>query len=1126
MKKSFTAKLWKVMRICAVQAVIAITLCGVTLAHPNYAQVLDREISITITDLPFENALHEIERVANVKFAYSISLLQDEPNVLLTVDKRTLREALDELLRTRNISYKVHEKEASISLKKNMSGKNLDNTHGNNGSNGDRLKALVEIKGTVTEASTQMPMPGVNVLIKGSTNGTTTDVSGRYSIFADDKDILVFSFIGYASQEIPANGRTVIDVAMREDVTSLSEVVINAGYWEVKEKEQTGNISRVTAETIEKQPVSNPLQAMQGRMTGVYIQQNTGMPGGGFTIQVRGQNSLRSGAGGTVNGNLPLYIVDGVPFTSTSLTTSITSGSNLRGGNPLSTIDPRDIESIEVLKDADATAIYGSRGANGVVLITTKRAKAGKTRVTVDMNHGISQVSRFMDLLNTQQYVIMRKEAIQNDGYEPLLSDPTYNTLWPDLTMWDTTRYTNWQKELIGGTAHTTNAQLSVSGGTPKTQFLLGGGYYRESTVFPGDNFFERISGKLNVNHVSEDGRLKINATVNYSSNKNNIPSTDFTYSAVTLSPNAPSMYDEDGNINWADDTWSNPIVTLERAYRSNTENFIANSLLSYEVIPGLNIKTSLGYTSMMVDELIKDPLSSYSPLLLSYGITGSSYFGEGRINTWIAEPQVDYQKQISKGTLNVSLGATVQESIQSGKTIEATGYTNDALLENIYAATAINVMDANYAQYRYAALFARVNYNWKQRYIVNLTGRRDGSSRFGPGRQYADFGAIGVAWIFSNEQFLTASRVLSFGKLRTSYGSTGSDAIGNYQYLETFAPTNYPYNGSPGLAINRLANPDYSWETNSKFEVAVDLGLLNDRISLSSSYYQNRASGQLVGLPLPVMTGQSSVQFNLPAVVENKGWEFQISSLWFKSGKLQLTSSMNITMPTNRLLKFPDLDKFPTYANRYELGESVYILKGFQYRGVDQESGVYMFEDVNEDGAISSPADIIGLKSVTQRSYGGLGNTLAYGNFQLDFFFQFVSQTGYNTLRSFGAPGGLSNQPTDVMDRWRQPGDQSNVQRFTYFDPGATVQTGYSRVIQSDHAIGDASFIRLKNVSFSWTFPSEWMNKVKVSTARIYLQGQNVFTVTRYKGLDPENQNSQSLPPLRVTTLGIQVTF
>lgn len=1127
MKKSFTAKLWKVMRICAVQAVIAITLCGVTLAHPNYAQVLDREISITITDLPFEKALHEIEAVAQVKFAYSINQFHEELNVSLSIEKKTLRALLEELLTPRKIRYNVHEKEAAITLKKVAAESTDDQSSTHGGSNGASLHhTLIQVTGTVTEGSTQTPMAGVNVLIQGTTNGTTTDVNGKYAIMADDKDVLVFSFIGYTSLEIPVGGRTVIDVAMREDVTSLSEVVINAGYWEVKEREQTGNISRVTAEAIEKQPVSNPLQALQGRMTGVYIQQNTGMPGGGFDIQIRGQNSLRNGAGGTINGNLPLYLIDGVPFTSSSLTSSVMSSSNLRGGNPLSLINPNDIESIEVLKDADATAIYGSRGANGVVLITTKKGKAGKTRVTLDMTQGVGDVSRKVDLLNTSQYLQMRQEAIENDGYATMLEDPAYDVYWPDLKMWNNDRYTDWQEKLIGGSAHLTNAQLSIAGGTSHTQFLIGGSYYRESTVFPGSNAFHRGTGRFNINHRSEDNRFKASASVNYSASINNIISADLTAMAMSLPPNAPALYDDQGNLNWEDNTWSNPLAVLRRKYESDIENFVGNVGLSYEVLPGLNLKTSLGYTSMNVNEIVTNPLSSYSPEVISWGVTGSSNFGDSYINTWIAEPQLDYTRDIGDGILTALIGGTFQENVQSGKTIEAGGYTNDAFLENIDAATTINITDASYSQYRYAALFARLNYAWKKRYIINLTGRRDGSSRFGPGNRFANFGAAGIAWIFSDEKWMKNLSWLSFGKVRSSFGSTGSDAIGNYQYLNTYSATTYPYNNNSGVYVSRLANPEYSWETNRKFEAAVDLGFWGDRISFSSAYYLNRSTGQLVGLPLPVMTGQSTVQFNLPATVENTGWEFLLSSTLVKTKVIQWTADVNVTIPANVLREFPDLEKFRAYANRFDIGKPVFVLKGYEYLQVDPQTGLYTFADRNNDGTISSPDDYVGIESVAQQFYGGINNTLKLGNFQFDFLFQFVKQSGFSYIRSFTFPGDLSNQPAQVMARWQQPGDDSGIQRFTAFDPDGSVGLAFNRNRLSNNAVTDASFMRLKNASVSWTLPTAWCQKVKLSSGKIYIQGQNLFTITRYIGLDPENQMSMSLPPLRMITAGLQVSL
>lgn len=1119
MKKSFTAKLWKVMKICAVQGIIAITLCGVTLAHTNYAQLLDREVSISITDLPFEKALHEIEAIAKVKFAYSINQLQDEPNVSLNIDKRALREALDELLAPRKISYKVHEKEAAITLKKANGEGNKERSSVHEGTNGNsEQRALIQITGTVTEASTQTPMAGVNVLVKGTLNGTTTDATGKYSLGAEDNDILVFSFIGYAAVEITVSGRSVIDVSMTEDVLSLNEVIVNAGYWEVKDQERTGNISKVSSKEIQNQPIHNPLQALQGRMAGVQVIQNTGVPGGGFKIQIRGQNSLRP------DGNDPLYVIDGVPFTPVSLTSTAISGTIIKEGNPLAAINPADIESIEILKDADATSIYGSRGANGVVLITTKRGQAGRTRFQMNFSQGVGEVGNQLDLLNTQQHVDMRIEALQNDGLWPL---PDFlQSYVPDVFLWDTTRYTNWQKELVGGTANTTNAQFSVSGGSENTQFSVGGGYYRETTVFPGDFNFQRLSGSLSLNHTSDNRKFKTSIAVNYSGSVNNLLSQDLTSIAVTLPPNAPSLYDENGQINWnwQNDLMQNPLTYVRKKYVNNTDNLITNASFSYEVITGLRLKTNVGYTSMIVKELSTNPLSAIPPQFLAPGQTGSSNFGDSYYKTWIIEPQADYTRTIGDGTLTILAGGTLQESIQQGETISARGYTSDALLENIRSATSIDIINSAYSQYRYAALFGRVNYVWKEKYIVNLTGRRDGSSRFGPGQQFGNFGAAGVAWIFSNESFVKNNvTFLSFGKLRASYGTTGSDAIGNYQYLNTFSSTTYPYNGSSGLVLTRLDNPDYSWETNKKMEGGIELGFIKDRILFTASQYYNESSNQLVGLPLPVVTGQSSIQYNLPATVVNKGWEFQLATTNVKRDNFKWTTTVNITLPRNELTEFSNLEAFPAYRNRYKVGESIFIKRTLKSIGVDPTTGLYTFEDVDGDGNISVVNDGLFLREVSQRYFGGLGNSISIGGLRVDFLFQFVKQTGYNYINSFTVPGDFSNQPEVVAARWQNSGDQTGIQQYTLIGPGTGA---FINQKFSDKAISDASFIRLKNVSISWQFPATLLKKVRMQNARLYLQGQNLLTITNYLGMDPENQNVSFLPPLRMISIGTQITF
>lgn len=1115
MKKFYYAEFWNLMKICAAQGFIAVLFCGIVLAHENNAQILDREISVDLKNVSFEAALGEVAHASRAYFSYSPDLVKVEQVITLQAEKQTLRKVLNELLGPFNIRYTVDEDGRTISLRPASSNRRSSELK--------ETSPRVQITGTVRDGSGQ-PMPGVNIIVRGTTNGTTSDATGNYSIEAEPENILVFSFIGYAPIEEKIGTRSVVNVVMHEDIKSLDEVIVNVGYWEVKQREQTGNISRITSDEIQKQPVSNPLQSMQGRMAGVYIQQNSGMPGGGFKIQIRGQNSLRTGSGNTVNGNLPLYIVDGIPFTSSSMTSAYTSNNNLQGGNPLSSINPNDIESIEILKDADATAIYGSRGANGVVLITTKRATAGKTKFIIDAYQGVGQVAREMKLLKSEQYIDMRMEALKNDGYLSFLENPSFNFFWPDLKVWDTTRYTNWQKELIGGTASITNAQASISGGTANTQFLFGGGFYRETTVFPGDNDFMRGSGRFNLNHTSDNKKFNALVSVNYSTSVSDIPTLDFTSQAVTLAPVAPALYDSNGNLNWENGTWQNPLANLERKYKNDIDNLIANITLSYELFTGLTAKTNLGYTSIHVTESTISPLSAFNPTMLA-GMTGSSVFADRNQKTWIAEPQLSYVRKISKGDLSVLVGTTFQQSLESGEAIEATGYTNDALLENIDAATATNVVSSSYSKYRYAAAFMRLNYNWEGKYIVNLTGRRDGSSRFGVGNRFANFGAVGAAWIFSSENYFADHfHFLSFGKLRISHGTTGSDAIGNYQYLDTYTSTIYPYNGVGGLVASRLNNPDYSWETNRKTEFGLDLGFIKDRIYVSVAHYINRSSNQLIGLPLPVMTGQSSIQYNLPAEVENSGWEFQVSATNVSTDRFEWKTNVNLTIPRNRLVSFPDIENFPAYGSTYEIGKSLYIYKALQYSGVDPQTGIYRFNDRDGNGTVSPVQDIVALKEATQQFFGGINNSFSYRGITLEVFFQFVKQTGFDYKQSFNQPGGTSNQPVDVLDRWQQTGDATTVQKFSAFNGGTL--NAYFLSTFSDEAIVDASFARLKNVSLSWQLPSGWLTKIAADKVRIYLQAQNLLTFTKYRGLDPETMNSVTLPPLRVITAGLQLTF
>lgn len=1122
MKKLFTEKLWRVMKISLVQGIIAITISGIAIAHDNKAQLLERKVTIAVHEQTLETALKQIGLQANVTFVYSTSHL--DPGAIVSIESKDqdLGELLTKLLGPLDISFKVYDEEESITLKQSRSGNKTIIPLDDGPASKDPTKLRFVVTGLVKDASSGLPLAGVNVIVRGTTNGTSTDREGKYSIEAEPSDILVFSFIGFKSRELAIANQTTLDVDLDEDVSPLNEVIVHAGYWDVKQKEQTGNIGSISFKEIKEASISNPIQALQGRMAGVYVQQTTGLAGGGFNIQIRGQNSLRNNQNN--NGNLPLYIVDGVPFTSSMIGSTSMGNAILPSASPLNTINPNDIESIEVLKDADATAIYGSRGANGVVLITTKKAIGQGTSFDANISAGIAQVGHMMELLNSSQYITMRREALRYDNYEQYLT-PQYVNTFPDLLLWDSTRYTNWQEELIGGTANVLNAQGTLSAGDRNTKFMVGGSFYRETTVFPGDFRYQRGSGLLNLNHYSLDGKFRFNLTSNYALADNRLPSVDVTEPGVLLPPVAPPLYDDAGNLNWANGTWDNPIAGLYQPYNTRTQNMLVNSSISYLVATGLTMKANLGYTAMTMDQFGSVPIRSINP---NFGVTtGSSTFGSGSINTWIAEPQVEYQTKIADGELNTIVGSTLQQNTHETQTLRATGFTSDDLLANIQSAAAVTVSNSSHTVYNYAGAFARLNYAWRKKYILNLTGRRDGSSRFGPGNQFANFGAVGAAWIFSEEPFIGDHLAwLSFGKLRTSYGLTGSDQIGDYQFLNTYSSTPLPYGGVAGLVPNRLVNPDYAWETNKKSEAAIEWGLFNDRVSSSVSWFHNISSNQLVGYPLARITGQASVQYNLNATVQNTGWEFLITSTNIQNSGLTWITSWNLTIPRNKLLEYPNIEA-SSFANTLQVGKSLYTRKLIHGTGVDPQTGLYTFEDVNGNGTtlFDTPGDLQALKEVSQQFYGGLYNSFSFMGVELGFLFQYVKQTGYNYMTTFStSPGARYNQPALVMNRWRAPGDVTSIQRFTQLSSnGANM---FSNAVSADNPIGDASFVRLKNISISWTVPALFMQKLRINTARIYMLGQNLFTLTAYEGLDPETQNSRTLPPLRIITGGIQVTF
>lgn len=963
-----------------------------------------------------------------------------------------------------------------------------------------------QIQGTITDGAS--PLPGVTISVKNKMNITAiSDYSGQYRIAADDDAILVFSYMGFKTAVIPVQGRTVINIKLEFDTTTLQEVKVNTGYYSVKESERTGSIARITSKDIETQPVTNVLATMQGRMAGVSVTQSTGVPGGGFEIKIRGQNSMRS------EGNAPLYVIDGVPYTSDPIGDSQTSTLFPTVSSPLNGINPYQIESIEILKDADATSIYGSRGANGVVLITTKKGKSGKTKFILSASTGAGRVTKFVNLMNTEQYLSMRHQAFANDGI----------TTYPDWAYdvngaWDQNRYTDWQKELLGGTSALTDLQGTISGGSPTTNFLVSGNYHTESTVFPGSFLYRKGGSQLSLNHQSEDQKFKMQCSAGYTFQDNNQPSFDLTTEARFLAPNAPELYNSDDSLNWANSTWENPLRNLGATFKSKTNDFLASTVLSYEILPGLLIKSSLGYTDLRHSETRLSPSTIYDPAYHLGSAYSSSIISNTSRNSWIIEPQLSWEKKTANAKLGILLGGTFQNQSSAQLTVLGTGFSSNSLINNLAAANKIRILRSDEILYRYQAFFGRVNYNLKERYIVNLTMRRDGSSRFGPGNQFATFGAIGGVWLFYREKFLSGISWLSFGKLRSSYGTTGNDQIGDYQFLNTYSTSGVLYNGITGLQPTRLYNPNFGWETNKKLEIALEAGFLQDRIFFTAAWYTNRSSNQLVGIPMPGTTGFPSLQSNLRATVENAGWEFTLRTLNFNSGKFQWTSSLNLTLARNKLLRYPGLEGSP-YNQTYRIGEPLNIALLYQYSGINPQTGIYEFSDINNDGKISFPDDKQIVADLNPKYFGGLQNQLSYGGFQLDFLFQFVKQQNRNY--PLGSAGGMYNQPAKMQSAWTKPGDNASYQVYTAGYNNAALIAG-SLYGESTASIGDASYVRLKNLSLSYTLPLHLVG----TQCKVLLQGQNILTFTRYRDGDPEFTSYGYLPPLKVITMGIQLTF
>lgn len=1084
--------------------VFFMTCCLVQVSALTSAQV-----TIYVKNAPLRTVLEQISYQSGRDLIYVDQDLRMASPISLELRKAPLETALKRVFERQPLQYELSDGTIMIKRKKT--------NPISEGSSNKEPVAQQSIKGKVVNEKGE-PLEGATIVAMGNNGNrssvqTKTDVDGNFELInISEGTTLEISYLGYKTATTQAQFQ--IGIIVLNPITAEMDEVQIIGYGQTTKRFNTGSVSNISAKEIGQQPVTNVLSAMSGRMPGVFVQTTNGLPGGNINIQIRGTGSIAAGT-------QPLYIIDGVPFEGSAMSQgSILSTSNIAGViNPLNIINPNDIESITVLKDADATSIYGSRGSNGVVLITTKKGATGGTRISFGINQGYSKIGNFPNLLNLEQYLMLRKEAYANDNLLPS-SDPNSSEYAPDLTLWSKTEDTDWSKRIFGNRANLTSSQLSISGSMGNTSFNISGNFRSEGTILNRDNKYKRGGVQSSISHLSHDNRFRLNLTTIFNTDRSFLsnPSNNST-SMFLLPPNYPSM-NSDGSYNWY--AGSNLDAEAQATSKAGNSNFLTNLSFGYRLPIGLELKISSGYNYRNLLQRQIFPSISVFPGEINY-----TNFGENSLSSFIIEPQMEFQKSYENSRLQVLMGGTYQNKSSNGLTIKASDFINELLMEDLASASTIDARTTSYIEYKYISAFGRVNYELNKKYVINATVRRDGSSRFGPSSRFGNFFSIGGAWIFSSENWMKGiSHVINFGKLRGSYGLTGNDQISDYQYLSTYKSNgSNSYQNIPILKPARIFNGEFQWEVTKKFELAAELGLLQDRIRLQVNYYKNRSNNQLISYTLPSLTGFTSFQANLPAIVQNTGLEIELNTKLLQGSKLKWDLSANLTIPKNKLIDFKDLET-SSYANTLRIGEDITRIYGYQFMNVDEETGLAQFTDA--EGNISNePYRYHTIGRRTPSFYGGIGNSFMYGNFQLNLFGQFSSQSAFGNLlfNQFGMSP--MNSYEVLLDRWRTKGDISNIPKLSSMYRDDTNYFG-----QSNGNFFNTTYFRLKTIALSYSFPSEFVKKLGCRDLRISVEGQNMLTVWKKKLplLDPESGGTSAefptIPPVKTFVLGINLSL
>lgn len=961
------------------------------------------------------------------------------------------------------------------------------------------------ITGKVIDQETGQPILGVNVLVKGTSTGTSTGAAGVFTLNGlTSNQVLTFAILGYISQEVNIGSQQNINVSLKASSSTLEEMVV-VGYGRQKKRNLTGSIVSVGADEIDKTAIQDPISILQGRAAGVQVTSNSGAPGGEMSIRVRGNSSLNSG-------NNPLFVVDGIPIESNSI--SNLNGSENFGLNPLADINPTDIASIEVLKDAASTAIYGSRAANGVVMITTKRGAEGKAEVNLNVTTGVSALSRKLSVLNATQYRSLILDSYKNLG----TNEEPYYTVIDSLNPMNNGDV-DWQDELMR-TAGQYKVDLSVRGGNKNTKYAWSSSYLDQDGVILNSNY-KRITSRLNVDFNISD-KLTVGQSISVTNGTNNRINAGgvgnlSVIRELLVRPPIMSMYLPDGSLNGYSLGRRNPVGLAKYATHLNKSNrLIGSQYLEYAFTSDLKFRSNLNfdYISMKEDE--------FMPSILDYreGYNTGAVRSTGNL-TWGNESYLTYNKTVNQSH---NFGALLGLSFQNWR-FDRTGldgmYFPSDDIRTLNAAGVISNQGINVAsEHSMLSYFGRFSYDYQSKYLAEFNLRADGSSRFGRDQRFGYFPSASVGWRFSEESALQGLSFLNDGKLRFSAGMTGNEAIGDYTSQGEFT-LGSNYLDYSGAAPTVMPNAGLTWETTTQYNAGLDLAFLSNRLLFNMDLYVKNTKDLLYNVPIPNTTGFNYITQNIGSI-QNRGAEFMLTSKNLV-GAFSWGSNLNISLNRNKVTSLPQ----NLLTNGYIQNGDVHILKegmpigvfyGWQFDGVyarDEDNvnglthgslgpkftgGDPIWRDLNGDNIINQDdRQIIGYAE--PKFFGGLSNDFSYKNFTLNVFFQFsYGNDIYSEINhQRNSVVRYNNLSTDALSRWKEQGDITNFPKPVRDDPKQSDSRVQSRWVE------DGSYIKLKNVNLRYAFASDLVKRIGLRKVDAFVTASNLITWTKYTGFDPD---------------------